>query len=67
MEGKPPLITSASNFDFPGGMVGVNLCFPNHSNKIADTYHKRGKGRIKIFLALIYHPVDHDYQKRFNK
>ena len=62
---KLPPITSASNSDFPGQMIGVTLCFPNRPNKISDTYHKRGKGRIKIFLASIYHPMDHEVQKRF--
>ena len=28
---------------------------------------QEGKGRIKIFLASIYHPVDHDDKKRFNE
>ena len=67
MAGKPPPITSALNSDFPGRMIGVTLCFPNRSNKNADTYHKRDKGRINIFLALVYHPVDHEGRKRFNE
>ena len=67
MAGKPPPITSSPNFDFPGRMIGVTLCFPNRSNKRTDSYHKRGKGGIKIFLASIYHPVDHEDQKRFNE
>ena len=67
MVGKPTPITSASNSDFPGRMIGVTLCFSNRSNKKADTCHKRGKVRINIFLASIYHPVDHEDQKRFNK
>ena len=48
-------------------MIGFTLCFPNRSNKKAYTYNKRGKGRINVFLALIYHPVDHDDQKQLNK
>ena len=67
MAGKPPPITSDSNSNFPGRMIGSTLCFPNHSKKKADMYHKRGKGSIKIFLVLIYHPVDREDQKRFNK
>ena len=63
---KSPPITSAYNYDFPVRMIGVTLCFSNRSNKKADTYYKRGKCRINIFLALIYHLVDHDDQKRFN-
>ena len=30
-------------------------------------YHKRGKVRINIFLALFYHPVDHEDQNRFKE
>ena len=67
MAGKPPPITSSLNSDFPGRMIGATLCFPNRSNKRADKFHKRGKGNIKIFLASIYHPVDHEDQKRFNE
>ena len=67
MAGKPPLITSAANSDFPGRMIGITLCFSNRFNKKADTYHKRGRGRINILLASIYHPVEHDGQKRFNE
>ena len=48
-------------------MIGVTLCFPNLSNKKPERYHRRGRGKIKIFLALIYHPVEHDGQKRFNE
>ena len=65
--GKPSSITSASNSDFPGRMIVVTLCFFNRSNKKLDMYHKRVKGRINIFLASIYHLVDHEDQKRFNK
>ena len=67
MTGKPPPITSAPNSDFPGRMIGFTLCFPDGSNKRVDKFHKRGKGKIKIFLASIYHPVDHEDQKRFNE
>ena len=67
MAGKPPPIKSASNYDFPGRTIGINLCFLNRSNKRADTYHKRENGRIKISLASIYHTVDHENQKRFNE
>ena len=67
MVGKPTPTTSASNSDFLGRMIGVTLCLSNRYNKKADTYHKRGRGSIKIFLIFIYHPVEHDDQKRFNK
>ena len=65
MAGKPPPITSDFKSNVPGRMIGVTLCLPKRSNKRADTYHKRGKGRINIFLASIYHPMDHEVQKRF--
>ena len=65
--GKLPPITSAYNSDFTDRMIGVNLCLYNPSNKKADTYHKRGIGRIDIFLASIYHPVEHDDQNRINE
>ena len=48
-------------------MIGVKLWLSNRSNKKTDMYHKRGKGRIKIFLASIYQPVYHDDQKWFNE
>ena len=67
MARKPPPITSAPNFDFPGRMVGVALCFLNRSNKRANTFHKRDKGGVKIFLASIYHPVYHEEQKQLNE
>ena len=67
MAGKPPPITPASNSNFPGRMIGITLCFPNRSNKKSDKYHKRGRGRIKIFLLPIHHPVEHDEHKRFNE
>ena len=48
-------------------MIGVPLCLSNRSNKKAYTYHKKGRDRIKIFLAYIYHPVEHYDQKWFNE
>ena len=65
--GKPPPITSDSNSDFPGRMIGITLYFSIRSNNKLDTYHKRGRLIIKIFLASTYHLVEHDDQKRFNK
>ena len=67
MSGKPPSITSAPKSDFLGLMIVVTLCFLNRSNKIADTFHKSGKGGISIFLAPTYHPVDHEGQERFDE
>ena len=48
-------------------MTGVTLFFSNRSKKKSYTYHKRGKGRINVFLDSIHHLVDHDDQKCFNK
>ena len=67
MVGKPPPITYAINSNFPGRIIGITLCFPNWSNKRWDKCHKKGKGRIKIFLSSIYNPVDHYEKKRINK
>ena len=67
MAGKPTPINSASNSDFLGRMIGVNLCFTNRPNKISDINHKKVRWTIKIFLSLIYHLVEHYYQKRYNE
>ena len=63
---SPPYILR-ENSDFTARVIGVTLCFYNRSNKKADTYHKRGRGRINIFLASIYHPVGQDDHKWFNE
>ena len=67
MARKPPPITSARNSDLPGRIIGVILCFPNRSNKKSDRYCKRVIVKIKIFLVLLCHPVEHDDHKCFNK
>ena len=67
MARKPPPVTSASNYDFPVWMIVITLCLSNRSNKKVYTYHKKGRWRINIVLAYIYHPVDHDDKKRFNE
>ena len=67
MAWKPPPITSASNSGFPGRNISVTLYFSKHSKNKSDTHHKRGKGRINIFLALIYPLVEHDDHKQFNE
>ena len=67
MAGKPPPITSTANSEFTGRMIGVTLCFSKRLNKKVYTYHKRGRGRIKIFLDSMYHPVKQDDKKRFNQ
>ena len=48
-------------------MIGVTLCLTNRKNKKSDRYHKKGRGKTKIFLASIYLPVKHDDRKRFNE
>ena len=67
MTGKRPPITSAINSEFPVWMIGITPCFPNLSNKKSNRYHKRGRGKIKIFLASVYHPVGHNDHKQFNE
>ena len=67
MAGKPPPITSTINSKFTGRMIGATLCFLKRPNNSFDKYHKRGRGKIKIFLDWIYHPVENDDQKRFNE
>ena len=47
-------------------MIGATLYFSNGSKK-SDKQHKRGKATIYIFLSSIYHPMEHDEKKRFNK
>ena len=64
---KPPPISSAINYEFSGRMIGDTLFFPKRSKNKSDRYHNRGRGMIKIFLDSIYHPVEQDDQKRFNK
>ena len=67
MSGKQPSINLEINSEFPGRIIGVTLCFPNLSNKSSKKYHNRGRGKIKIFLDSIYHHVEHNDQKHFNK
>ena len=67
MTGKPRPITSTINYKFTGRMIGATLCFLKRPNNSFDKYHKRGRGKIKIFLDWIYHPVENDDQKRFNE
>ena len=46
-------------------MIGVTLSFPNSSNRPSDTYHRKAKGQIKLFLCSVYHPCDAEEQKEF--
>ena len=47
--GKLEPITSSVDSKFPGRIIGLTLCFPNKSNRLTDTYHRRAKGVIKLF------------------
>ena len=48
LSGKPPPITSPSNSNFLGIMIGVTLSFPKKSNITWDKYNWKAKGEIKI-------------------
>ena len=63
--GKLDPITSSPTSQFPERMIGVTLSFPNFSNRPRDTYHRRAKGSIKLFLCSVYHPCDAEEQKDF--
>ena len=63
--GKLEPITSSPTSRFTGRMIGVTLSFPNFSNRPRDTYHRRAKGSIKLFLWSVYHPCDTEEQKEF--
>ena len=56
--GKLEPITFPINSKFPGRMIGLTLCFPNKSNRSTDTYYRKAKGVIKLFLCSIYNPHD---------
>ena len=58
-------ITSPPTSKLPEQIIGLTLSFLNKSNRPTDTYHRRAKGLIKIFLCSIYHPYDFDEQKEF--
>ena len=59
IEGKPPPITSPSNSEFPGIMIGVTLRSPNSSNRSTDTYYLKDKGYMQFLLCSFNHPVEH--------
>ena len=63
--GKLEPITYSPTSRFPGRMIGVTLSFPNFSNRPRDTYHRRAKGSIKLFLCSVYHPCNAEEQKDF--
>ena len=63
--GKLKPITSPENSKFPGRIIGITLSFPNFSNRRKDTYNRKAKGTIKLFLCSVYHPYEADEQKEF--
>ena len=63
--GKLKPITSSPTSKFPGRTIVITISFPNKSNRLTDTYHRKTKGNIKIFLCSIYHPHEIDKQKKF--
>ena len=63
--GKLEPVTSPINSKFPGRINGLTLCFPNKSNCSTDTFHRKAKGVIKLFLCLIYHLHGIEEQKEF--
>ena len=56
-------ITSPPTSNFPGQTIGITLRFPKKSNRSTYTYHRKEKGKIKIFLCSIYHPHEIDKYK----
>ena len=63
--GKLKPLTSLPASFFPGRMIGITLCFPNGSNRPMDTYRRKAKGVIKVFLCSIYHPYKPEEQQQF--
>ena len=53
--GKPKPITTAQKGIHSGIFVGISLYFPNF-----DSYGKRVKGHLNLFIASIYHPYETD-------
>ena len=63
--GKLKPITFPLTSKFPGRTIGITLGFPNKLNRSTDTYHRKAKGIIQIFLCSIYRPHQIDKQKEF--
>ena len=63
--GKLEPITSPINSKFPGRMIGLTPCFPNKLNRSNETYHRKAKGVIKLFLCSIYHQHNKFEQNEF--
>ena len=63
--GKLEPIQSKSNSKYPGRLISVTLSFPNCLNRKLDTFSKRAKGNIKLFLYSTYNPYEHAEQIEF--
>ena len=63
--GKLPPIHSSSTSKFPGRIIRVTLSFTNQSNRHTDTFHRNGRGSIKVFLCSVYHPYKKNEQIEF--
>ena len=57
---KPPIATPLQS-KFVGRFLGLKLQFPRF-----DRFDRRSQGELKLFIALIYDPVDTKYHKEFN-
>ena len=56
---------SKPNSKYPGRMIVVTLSFPNQSNRKSDTFSKKAKGNVKLFICSAYHPYEHAEQIKF--
>ena len=63
--GKLPPMHYISTSKSPGQIIGVTLSFPNRSNRHTDTFHRNGRGSIKLFLCSVYYTYGHDEQIEF--
>jgi hypothetical protein len=59
--GNPQPITTDLKSNFSGRFIGVLLSFPNF-----DSYGKKIKGELKVFLASVYNPYEEDLYDDFN-
>ena len=63
--GKLEPIQSKPDLEYPIRLIGVTLSFPNLLNRKSETFSKRAKGNIKLFLCSAYHPYEHAEQIEF--
>ena len=59
--GKPKPITTDQKGIHSGRFIGISFHFPNF-----DSYGKKIKGHLNLFLASIYHPYETDKYQTFN-